>query len=287
MDIFEGFDLTPYNSYNIRASCKRAFLPQTEHDFVDIFRLYPTDTEKIILGGGYNVILSKEYYDKDFILIGESFSTIKFLEDNIIEAESGLDLKRLSELALENSLTGVEIFYDIPSSLGGAVVMNAGAGGEDIKDVLVKVRYLDLQDLTIKEIKKEDMAFEYRNSYFQRNPENIILKAWLQLKKGDSGLIKEKMEKTKAARWAKQPKDFPNAGSVFKRPKGHYVGPMIEGLGLKGYAIGGAKISEKHAGFIVNFNNASGEDILTLIQEVQQRVLDRFGVELEIEQRII
>lgn len=287
MKIFEAFNLTRYNSYHIHARCKRAFLPQTENDFANIYRNYPTESEKIILGGGYNVILSKDYYENDFILIGESFSAIEFHENGIIEAESGLDLKALSEMALENSLTGVEIFYDIPSSLGGAVVMNAGAGGEDIKDVLLKVRYLDLEDLLIKEIKKEDMAFEYRNSYFQRNPNNIILKAWIQLKKGDPVLIKNKMDETKAARWAKQPKDFPNAGSVFKRPKGHYVGPMIEGLGLKGYAIGGAKISEKHAGFIVNFDNASGQDILNLIQDVQQKVLDKFGVDLEIEQRII
>lgn len=287
MEIFDRFDLTPYNSYHVHAKCKRAFFPETENDFADIYRKYPTESEKVILGGGYNVILSKPYYENDFILIGESYSAIEFLENGVIEAESGLDLKMLSEMALENALTGVEIFYDIPSSLGGAVVMNAGAGGEDIQGILLKVRYLDLEDLVIKEIKKEDMAFEYRNSYFQRNPNNIILKAWLQLKKGDPVVIKSKMEETKTARWAKQPKDFPNAGSVFKRPKGHYVGPMIEGLGLKGYAIGGAKVSEKHAGFIVNFNEASGEDILNLIHEVQQKVLEKFGVDLEIEQRII
>ncbi len=287
MKIFENFDLKAYNSYHVHATCKRAFMPQTENDFVDIYRNYPTDSEKIILGGGYNVILSKAFYENDFILIGETFSAIDFQDNGLIEAESGLDLKALSELALENSLTGVEIFYDIPSSLGGAVVMNAGAGGEDIKDVLLKVRFLDLQDLQIKEMLKEQMDFEYRNSYFQRNKENIILKAWLQLRKGDPVLIKTKMEETKAARWAKQPKDLPNAGSVFKRPKGHYVGPMIEGLGLKGFAVGGAKISEKHAGFIVNFNNATGEDILKLIHDVKERVWDKFGVELEIEQRII
>src|SRR5690606_19507865 len=190
-------------------------------------------------------------------------------------------------VALENGLSGIEIFYDIPSSLGGAIVMNAGASGEEIKDVLVKVRYLDLQDLKIKEILKEDMSFEYRNSFFQRNTDKIVLKAWLRLKAGSKDQIKDKMETIKAQRWAKQPKEFPNAGSVFKRPKGYYVGAIIDELQLKGFTIGGAKISEKHGGFIVNFNNAKGEDIINIINEVKRRVLENFGVDLEVEQRII
>ncbi|WPR77517.1 UDP-N-acetylmuramate dehydrogenase [Algoriphagus sp. NG3] len=287
MKIEENFDLTDYNSYRIKSKCKRAFLPETEQDFVDLFTNFPSEDDKIILGGGYNVILSKDYYHRDFLLIGESFSKVSISEDGVIEAEAGIDIKLLSELARDHSLSGLEIFYDIPSSLGGAVVMNAGAGGEDIKGVLIKVRYLDLQDLTIKEILKEDIGFEYRNSFFQKNTDKVVLKVWLQLQRGNQADITSKMENTKAARWAKQPKDLPNAGSVFKRPKGHFVGPMIEGLGLKGFAIGGAKISEKHAGFVVNFNNATGDDILRLIRDVQRKVLDNFGIELEIEQRII
>jgi len=152
---------------------------------------------------------------------------------------------------------------------------------------LIKVRYLDLQDLQIKEILKEDMSFEYRNSFFQRNTDKIVLKAWLKLAEAPKEQIKDKMETIKTQRWAKQPKEFPNAGSVFKRPKGYYVGMIIDELQLKGYTIGGAKISEKHGGFIVNFNGAKGEDIVNIINEVKRRVLEKFGVDLEVEQRII
>src|SRR5690606_5134622 len=139
--------------------------------------------------------------------------------------------------------------------------------GEEIKDVLIKVRYLDLTDFTVKEINKEDISFEYRNSFFQRNIDKIVLKVWLQLENRERSVIQNKMETIRAQRWAKQPKEFPNAGSVFKRPEGHYVGALIDELGLKGYTVGGAKISEKHGGFIVNFNNASGKDILEIIKE--------------------
>lgn len=287
MRVLEDFDLTSYNSYRVNSKCNRAFFPQTEDDFIKIYRDYPSSEEKVILGGGNNVILSKECFENDFILIGESFADVKFQEGGIVEAEAGADLKRLSKLALEYQLTGLEMFYDIPSSLGGAVVMNAGAGGEDIKGILAKVRYLDMQDMRIKEILKEDIDFEYRNSFFQRNKDKIVLRVWLSLNSGDPEFIKAKMDVNKAARWAKQPKDYPNAGSVFKRPKGHFVGPMIEGLGLKGHVIGGAKVSEKHAGFIVNFDKASGRDILELVYYVKEMVLDHFGVDLEIEQRII
>jgi UDP-N-acetylmuramate dehydrogenase len=171
--------------------------------------------------------------------------------------------------------------------LGGAVVMNAGASGEEIKDVLVKVRYMDLVDLKVKEIKKEDMGFTYRNSFFQQNTDKVVLKVWMQLKEGKHEEILQKMETIKEQRWAKQPKELPNAGSVFKRPPGFYVGALMDELQLKGYTVGGAKISEKHGGFIVNFNQATGQDILEIVQHVQQKVFEKHEVQLEIEQRII
>ncbi|WP_424494499.1 UDP-N-acetylmuramate dehydrogenase [Salinimicrobium sp. GXAS 041] len=286
MRITNDQDLKLYNSYRVASRCRRAFFPETEEDFVTIYRDY-SDRKKVILGGGFNVILSKPFYEEDFILLGPAFSKSNFIDEKIIEAEAGLDMKSLSELAQANSLMGLEMFYDIPSSLGGAVVMNAGASGIEIKDVLVKVRYLDLEDLQIKEILNAQIGFEYRNSFFQQNLDKIILKAWLHLKKGDPTQIQQDMERIKESRWAKQPKDFPNAGSVFKRPKGYYVGTMIEELGLKGLSVGGAQVSEKHAGFIVNKGNASGEDILELISVIQEKVWENYQVKLEVEQRII
>jgi len=285
MRIDENFDLTLYNSYRIRSRCKRAFFPSNENEFITIFEKYGK-SNKVILGGGYNVILSKEFYKQDFILIGDCFSKVEIIGGMII-AEAGINLKTLSELALENGLTKMEMFYDIPSSLGGAVVMNAGASGEEIKDILLKVRYLDLEDLSIKEMEKHEMEFEYRNSFFQKNKNCIILKVWLQLENGDVEEIKKKMDTILEARWAKQPKNYPNAGSVFKRPKGYYVGALIDELNLKGYKVGGAKVSEKHGGFIINYDNAKGQDILDVITHIKKQVMDNIGVNLEVEQRII
>jgi len=165
--------------------------------------------------------------------------------------------------------------------------MNAGASGEEIKDVLVKVRYLDLEDFNVKEIYKKDISFEYRNSFFQRNTDKVVLKAWLKLQPKDRTVIREKMETIKTQRWAKQPKEYPNAGSVFKRPNGYYVGAIIDQLGLKGYRVGGAKISEKHGGFIINYDNATGQDVLDIIKEVKRKVKQKFNLELEVEQRVI
>lgn len=285
MRIENNFDLTDSNSYRVKAKCKRVFFPECETDFISIYK-ENLENKKILLGGGFNIILSKLFYEEDFVMVGEHFSKY-FINNNEIEAEAGIDLKTLSEVALSEGLSGLEMFYDIPSSLGGAVVMNAGASGEEIKDLLIRVRYLDLADMTIKDILKKDMGFSYRNSLFQKISNKIVLKAWLKLKKGTPKLIEHKMESIKEARWAKQPKDFPNAGSVFKRPKDHFVGAMIDELGLKGFSIGGAKVSEKHGGFIVNYNDAKGEDILNLIGEIKSRVLKRFGVDLVVEQRII
>lgn len=284
MKIFEKFDLTQYNSYRIKAQCRIAYLPESEEEVVQFFQ---ENEDFILLGSGHNLILSKSYYETPMIIFNGNYDAIMVNEDGLLEIEAGAMMWDVAKTALENSMSGIEIFHDIPSSLGGAIVMNAGASGEEIKDVLVKVRYLDLKDGQIREIKKEEMSFEYRNSFFQRNTDKIVLKAWLKLNEGNPVLISEKMETIKAQRWAKQPKEFPNAGSVFKRPPGYYVGALMEELSLKGYTIGGAKISEKHGGFIVNFDNASGEDILEIIKEAKRRVFERYEVDLEVEQRIV
>lgn len=285
MRVVANFDLTEYNSYRLKATCARAFFPDSEQDLISIYSANP-NTRKIVLGNGNNVILSKEYYPDAFIIFNGNFDRVK-INETIIEAEAGVTLEQLSLLALKHELTGMEIFYDIPSSVGGVVVMNAGASGEEIKDVLIKVRYLDLADMQVKEMLNKDIGFEYRNSFFQKNPDKIVLKAWLKLKHGAAHAIKTKMEETKQKRWAKQPRDLPNCGSVFKRPPGRFVGPMLDELGLKGYAIGGAKISEKHSGFIVNTGTATGADILNLINYVKYLVLAKFQVELQVEQRVI
>lgn len=285
MKHYTEFDLTNFNSYRIKAICNHAYFPEKEQDLITFFQ---RKEPFILLGSGHNIILSKEYYDLDFLIFNGSYNNVEIdCISGTVEAEAGIAMLELSELALKNGLSGIEIFYDIPSSLGGAVVMNAGANGEEIKDVILKVRYLDLIDFQVKEISKEDILFEYRNSFFQRNTDKVILKVWLQLQSMEVEPIRKKMEYIKTQRWAKQPKELPNAGSVFKRPQGHYVGAIMDELGLKGFAVGGAKISEKHGGFIVNQGNATGQDILQLIDQIQKMVKNKFNITLEVEQRII
>lgn len=285
MTVINNFDLTNYNSYRIKSICKKAYFPETEEQILDFYKEIKSF---VLLGSGHNVILSKDYYDANFLIFNGNFqNAIVNSQTGIVEAEAGITMFKLSELALESGLSGLEIFYDIPSSLGGAVVMNAGASGEEIKDVIVKVRYLDLEDMKIKEINRSDIDFEYRNSFFQRNTDKVVLKSWLQLTKKSKVTIKNKMEMIKQQRWDKQPKEFPNAGSVFKRPKGYYVGAIIDELQLKGYKVGGAMISEKHGGFIINHDNAKGQDIIDIIEEVKRQTYNKFNVELEVEQRVI
>lgn len=285
MIIKNDFDLSLYNSYRIKSICKQAFFPESEQD---IKTLYNNKQDYILLGSGHNIIFSKSYYDNDFIIFNGNFNTLKLDKtSNTVSAEAGATIQDISELALKNSLSGAEFFYDIPSSVGGAVVMNAGTKEGETQQILKKVRYLDLDDLIVKEKMKKEINFEYRNSFFQKNKNKIILKAWFQLEPGNYKSINHVMQESKERRWAKQPREYPNCGSVFKRPPGRYVGPMIDELGLKGYTIGGAQVSSKHSGFIINIGSATGQDILSLIKYIKSKVLKRFGVDLEVEQRII
>jgi len=285
MNFICNFNLTNYNAYHVKAVCAKAWFPENDSDIIEIFR-QNKNKRHIILGNGNNIILSKEHYDEEFIILNGCFDKVT-VNNTEIEAEAGATLLQMSETALKHRLTGLEIFYDIPSSVGGAVVMNAGTKEGEISDILVKVRYLDLSDMQIKEIAKRDLGFEYRNSFFQKHTNKIVLKALFMLGKGNSEQIKAKMEETKQSRWAKQPREYPNSGSVFKRPEGRFVGPMIDELGLKGFSIGGAQVSEKHSGFIINKGNAKGSDIMAIISEIQRQVKEKFGINLEQEQRLI
>jgi UDP-N-acetylmuramate dehydrogenase len=201
MKVFENFDLTEYNSYKVKAICKTAYFPETDNDIHELF--CDASKKRILLGGGYNVLLAKSYYTQDFVIFSGNYDKKELVKDTQILCEAGCDMKQLSEFALANSLTGLEIFYDIPSSLGGAVVMNAGAGGEDIKGVLTKVWYYNPHSKRIEAIDREEIGFEYRNSFFQKNPEMVVCRTLLSLQKGDAINIRKKWKKQK-------PLDGPN-----------------------------------------------------------------------------
>lgn len=286
MKTIHNCDLTGFNSYNIPARCRVAYFPESVADIVCLFRNHLSDSSYVVLGSGNNIILAREHYETPFIIFNGNLAYID-VSGEIMTIGAGAFTKNVCEVALAHALSGFEMFYDIPSSIGGAIVMNAGTKDGEIADILETVTYLDVRTGRIATLPNEQAGFRYRNSIFQENSSKIVLSATFRLRKSDPVTIREQMEQSRAERWAKQPRDYPNAGSVFKRPAGRYVGPMLDELGLKGYSNGGFRVSLKHSGFIQKVGTGTGCDLLALIKDIQCRVYDRFEVNLEIEQRII
>ncbi|WP_419892643.1 UDP-N-acetylmuramate dehydrogenase [Paenibacillus xylanexedens] len=232
-----------------------------------------------VIGKGSNVII-KDGGIRGVTISLSHFDQIKVNEDSMI-AQSGVDIIEVSRLALEHSLTGLEFACGIPGSTGGALYMNAGAYGGQIADVVERATVIT-KDGAVLEIPREEMKFGYRNSLFKMD-HYIILEAEFGLKKGNKEDIASKMKELTFLRESKQPLEFPSCGSVFKRPEGHFAGKLIQDCNLQGTRIGGAEISMKHAGFIVNVDHATAQDYMDLIQFIQKKVYDTFQVELETE----
>ena len=237
-----------------------------------------------ILGNGSNLLVSDQGYRGVVIQLWKNVSDI-LVEGCRIRAKAGASLAKIAGEALEEGLTGMEFAAGIPGTLGGAVVMNAGAYGGEMKDILQEVLVMDEQG-EIFTLKKEELHLGYRTSIIKEKG-YIVLAAALELKPGYRKEIKEKMDELKQRRVEKQPLDMPSAGSTFKRPEGYFAGKLIMDAGLRGFSVGGAQISEKHCGFVVNTGKATANDVLTLIREVQKRVRDKFGVELETEVKFL
>lgn len=237
-----------------------------------------------ILGNGSNLLVSDKGYRGAIIQLWKNFSDIS-VKDCCITAKAGALLSKVAAEALEEGLTGMEFASGIPGTIGGAVFMNAGAYGGEMKDVIKEVKVLDDQG-EIRVLSNEEMKLGYRTSIVKEKG-YTVLSAVLQLKKGDISVIRETMEDLKNRRTSKQPLDMPSAGSTFKRPEGYFAGKLIMDSGLRGFSVGGAQVSEKHCGFVVNKGGATAEDVTALIREVQRRVKEKFGVELETEVRFL
>ncbi|PQP81364.1 UDP-N-acetylenolpyruvoylglucosamine reductase [Paenibacillus sp. PCH8] len=232
-----------------------------------------------VIGKGSNVII-KDGGIRGVTVSLSHFDQVKVSEDTLI-AQSGADIIDVSRLALEHSLTGLEFACGIPGSTGGALYMNAGAYGGQIADVVERATVIT-KDGKVAEIQREEMKFGYRNSLFKMD-QYIILEAEFGLKHGNKNDISTKMNELTFLRESKQPLEFPSCGSVFKRPEGYFAGKLIQDCNLQGTRIGGAEISMKHAGFIVNVDQATAQDYMDLIQFIQKKVHDTFNVELETE----
>lgn len=237
-----------------------------------------------VMGNGSNLLISDDGIDGVVICIEDAISNIRIKEDTVV-AGAGVLLSKLAKNARDNSLSGLEFASGIPGTLGGAIYMNAGAYGGEMKDIVKSVKYLD-DGGNEKRIDIDELEFGYRKSFFS-NKNYIILESELKLDKGNIDEISEKMNELMKKRNSKQPVEMPSAGSVFKRPEGHFAGTLIEEAGLKGYSVGGAEVSEKHAGFIVNKGNATAKDVMDLVEHIQKTVREKFGVELVPEIKLV
>ncbi len=238
----------------------------------------------LVMGNGSNLIFSDSGYRGVIIKIGSGFSKVE-VNDTIITAEAGASLAYVANVALDNSLSGMEFASGIPGTIGGAACMNAGAYDGEMKQVIVETLCIDNHGNYIT-LRDEEHNFSYRHSRIQ-DEKLICLKVKLQLKKGEKNEIQAKMNELNARRREKQPLTFPSAGSIFKRPPDAFAGKLIDDCGLRGYKIGGAQISDKHCGFIINTGNATTADVVSLIKHVQNTVYKKFGKQLELEVKII
>ena len=213
-------------------------------------------------------------------------NSYEFLDEETIRVDAGMLNVKVSMILVEHSLTGFEFASGIPGTIGGAVKMNAGAYGSQMSDVVVKTKYIDLKDMQIKEINNTEQKFEYRKSLFSTT-QSIIIDTTLQLKKAEKEEIQKKISKNNESRKTKQPIEKPNAGSTFKRGKNFITAQLIDECGLKGYTVGGAQVSTKHAGFIVNTGNATASDVIKLVEIIKQKVQEKFNKDIDLEIEII
>lgn len=278
-NIFVDELMSKHTSFKTGGKAEYFVTPESKEELIEILKI---DSKITIIGNGSNLLV------KDNGIKGIVVSTIKLrnykIDGDTIEADAGMPLIMLSKVAAENGFSGLEFACGIPGTLGGAIFMNAGAYGGEMKDIVVSSEYID-KEFNIQEIKEH--KFEYRKSIYSKEIDGIILSAKLKLQQGDINQIKEKMNQNLESRNSKQPINMPSAGSTFKRKDGVIVSKLIDEAGLKGYTIGGAQVSTLHAGFIVNRGDATSQDILDLIQYVQQVIKDKYEIDIETEIKII
>ena len=274
-----------HTTFKIGGNADFVAFPENEEQIIALLNLAKTENIPLtVLGNGSNILVGDGGIEGLVIIIGKNMKNAEF-DGVTVKAQSGILLSRLASLIYEKSLTGFEFASGIPGSLGGALYMNAGAYGEELSLIVKDVTFID-KDNNIKTIDKKDCGFGYRHSVFMENG-GIITSCTLSLKNGNKEEIKAKTDDLKERRVSKQPLDKPSAGSTFKRPTGYFAGALIEEAGLKGFKIGGAQISEKHAGFVVNTGNATAKDVLSVIEHAQKTILEKFGVFMEPEVKMI
>lgn len=277
--------LALHSTFRIGGCAEIAVFPKTERELIGaVAAAQRAGMRYTVIGRGSNVLFADSGY-RGMVVFTSGLSEIS-VEGNTLRAGSGASLRRIAETAAEHGLDGFSFAHGIPGSLGGAIYMNAGAFGGCIADVLVSSTCFDPADGSVSVLEGEQHLFGNRKSVYMEG-RKIVLSGVIQLEEGDPDRIRADMQTFREKRRASQPLDYPSAGSVFKRPEGHFAGKLIEDAGLKGLRVGGAEVSPKHAGFIVNVGGATAENVLELIGKIQETVSARFGVRLEPEVQYI
>ena len=277
--------LAPYTTFKIGGAARLAVFPKSTDEAINALRLIgEADVRLLVLGNGSNVLIADEGFDGAAVILSKMKNYS--VDRNLIRADAGISLTRLSSIAAGESLTGLEFAYGIPGTVGGGVFMNAGAYGGDIGSVVISSRWYDQATGETGEYEGAAQDFSYRHSIYM-DERKIILSAVFGLSDGDHDGILATMEDYMSRRREKQPLEYPSAGSVFKRGNGFITARLIDEAGLKGRSVGGAKVSEKHAGFIVNTGGATSDDVLRLIDIIRREVREKTGHTIECEVRYI
>lgn len=278
--------LSKYTTYKVGGKALAIVYPKNVDGLIKLLRLLKeNDVKYKILGNGSNLLFSDSLFEGIIIKLS-SFNEVEFFGNNKVRVGAGYSLIKLSLLTAKKGLAGLEFASGIPGTVGGAVFMNAGAYKSDMGYVVQEVKVLT-PDYKIITLENKELNFHYRSSFLQKHPEYICLEVIIKLKKGDKEILNEVINERRERRRESQPLEYPSAGSVFRNPDGGFAGKMIEDLGLKGYSNGGAKVSEKHANFIINYNKATSKDIKELIDYVHDAVLKEYNVDLKIEQEFV
>jgi len=285
LEYYEHKSLKRYNTYRLDTTCDYIVFPDDLGTLILLLNFLKENNLKyIFLGNGSNVIFKNKHYDGIVIKL-DRLNNITF-NDTLVEVEAGYPLIKLGLECIKRSLTGFEFASAIPGQIGASIAMNAGAYKCDMSDIVREVKVIN-PNLEIITMTKEELNFSYRSSFLKENKDYYIVSATLELENGISSEIEELTSKRRIKRIETQPLEYPSAGSVFRNPENMYAGELIENCGLKGYSINGAMVSEKHANFIINKNNATGEDIVNLINLIKTKVFEKYNVELILEQLII
>ena len=283
-EYFKDISLKKYNTYRLDVKCGYLIYPGTVEELTNLLKyLKENNINYFILGGGSNIILAKPYFD--VVIKLDKLNNIE-IKDNIVTAEAGVSLIYLSNLCMNNNLNGLAFAGGIPGMVGASTAMNAGAYKEDMASIVKEVKVVT-PELEVITLTNKDLNYSYRNSFLKEHKDYICTEVTLEMSYLDKDKIKETMTSRKKRRIDTQLLDKPSAGSVFRNPEGLSAGKLIEDAGLKGYKIGGAKISTKHANFIVNTGDATYEDILELIDYTKKKIKEIYNIDLILEQEII